>query len=322
MDTLSDVLRAVRLSGAVFFDVRAVEPWVAASPAGRQIVDRIFPGTDHLIAYHAVTRGHCWIMVGDGEPVALGEGDFVMLPQGDPHVVASAPSLRTRPNLGIYRRPADKPLPFAVQMGPPGSASAEIVCGFLGCDSRPYNPLLGALPRLIKVRDEGNGQLASFLRFAQVEAGTPQIGGEGVLALLSELMFVDVIRRYIGQLPEQHADWLAGLRDPFVGRALTALHREPARSWTVATLARAAGLSRSAFAERFSHFVGRSPMQYLAGWRMQLAANELRRSNDKLAVIANRAGYESEAAFSRAFKKAAGMAPRDWRQPARASVRG
>jgi AraC-like DNA-binding protein len=131
---------------------------------------------------------------------------------------------------------------------------------------------------------------------------------------LSELMFVDVVRRYLETLPEDRSGWLAGLRDPFVGRAVAALHRTPSRDWTLDSLAREVALSRSALAERFTHFVGQPPMQYLANWRMQIAANQLCSGTESVAAIAERVGYESEAAFSRAFKKAVGVAPSQWRK--------
>jgi AraC-like DNA-binding protein len=163
------------------------------------------------------------------------------------------------------------------------------------------------------VSDREDGALAAYVRFAVAESKQPRIGGEGVLGHLSELMFVDVVRRYLETLPAAATDWLAGLRDPLVGRALAALHRYPARPWTLQSLARAVGLSRSALAERFAQFVGRPPMQYLTNWRMQLAANHLLSGTESVAVIADRVGYESEAAFSRAFKKAVGTPPSQWR---------
>jgi AraC-like DNA-binding protein len=146
------------------------------------------------------------------------------------------------------------------------------------------------------------------------EATERRPGGEIVLEHLSELMFVDVVRQYLETLPEDRTGWLAALREPFVGRALTALHRSPAHGWTLESLAHEVGLSRSALAERFTQFVGHPPMQYLANWRMQLAANYLLGGTDNIATIAERVGYESEAAFSRAFKKAVGMPPSEWRK--------
>ena len=313
MDALSDVLRAVRLTGAIFFDVHASGPWVAETPAGESIVGAMFPGSEHLMSYHVLTVGNCWASV-EGEPLMkLSAGDIILLPHGDTHVLSSTPGLRRTPDMSMYRVPSDGQLPVSISMGEAEGEPTQFVCGFLGCDARPYNPLLAALPRVIKVSDSGSGALGMLVKFALTESKEPRIGGEGVLSRLSELMFVDVVRRYLETLPADRSDWLSGLRDPFVGRALTALHRKPARDWTIESLARDVGLSRSALAERFTQFVGRPPMQYLANWRMQLAANQLLSGTDSIASIASQVGYESEAAFSRAFKKMVGAPPGQWR---------
>jgi AraC-like DNA-binding protein len=314
MDALSDVLRAVSLTGAVFFDVSASEPWVAQTPAGPSIVGRIFPGSDHLIPYHAVTRGACWGGLVDDEPVHLSAGDIIVFPHGDPHVMSSAPGLRNPPDMTLYRRPRDMQLPFSLTMGNRQEDAVKLVCGYLACDARPFNPLLDALPRVIHVSGQSGGAIGAFVGFAVEESKQARIGGECVLGRLSELMFVDVVRRYVSTLPAGGTGWLAGLRDPFVGRALTALHRSPSHAWTIESLAREVGLSRSALAERFTELVGHPPMQYLANWRMQLAANDLRSGRDGVAAIAARVGYESEAAFSRAFKRAVGASPSLWRK--------
>jgi AraC-like DNA-binding protein len=315
MDALSDVLRAVRLTGALFFDVHASAPWVAASPRGATIVGGIFPGADHLVSYHVVTRGSGWAALEGESPLRLSEGDIIVFPHGDPHTISSRPGMRPDPpDLAHYRRPADQQLPFKMSMGKTGAESAQFVCGFLGCDSRPFNPLLAALPRVIHLSGPSGGAATALVQFAVLEARERRPGGECVLGHLSELMFVDVVRRYLETLPEDRRGWLAGLRDPFVGRALAALHRQPARDWTLEALARDAGLSRTALAERFVQFVGEPPMQYLTKWRMQLAASDLRGGIDNIATVAERVGYESEAAFSRAFKKALGVPPSQWRK--------
>jgi AraC-like DNA-binding protein len=314
MDALSDVLRAVRLSGAVFFDVHASDPWVAATPQGSTIVSGIFPGADHLVSYHVVTRGDGWAAVAGESPLRLSEGDIIVFPHGDPHTISSRPGMRPDPpDMAFFRRPADQQLPFRMSMGTSGAGSAQFVCGFLGCDSRPFNPLLSALPKVIHLSG-ASGAAMALVQFAVSEAKERRPGGECVLGHLSELMFVDVVRRYLETLPEDRRGWLAGLRDPFIGRALTALHRQPARDWTLESIARDAGLSRTALAERFVQFVGEPPMQYLTKWRMQLAANDLRSGIDNIAAVAERVGYESEAAFSRAFKKALGVPPSQWRK--------
>jgi AraC-like DNA-binding protein len=314
MDALSDVLRAVRLTGAVFFDVRAAAPWAAATPSSRTIAKRVFPETEHLIPYHVLHRGRAFLSVDGGAPIALTAGDIVVVPHGAPHVLSSAPGLRTKPDLKIYRPPKDQSLPFALDVGHGHEESAQLVCGYLGCDAGPFNPLLGALPPLIKLENAADSDLPTYLNLARQETAAARPGGQCALSLLSELLFVDVIRRYLERLPSGEMNWLAGLRDPYVGRALTALHGDPTRDWNLPALARVAGLSRSALAERFAQFIGRPPMQYLASWRMQIAANQLRTGSDNVATIAARVGYDSEAAFSRAFKKAVGATPKAWRE--------
>lgn len=313
MDALSDVLRAVRLSGAVFFDVCASAPWVAQSPPGRDIVATVFPGADHLMSYHIVITGDCFAVLDGEAPLHLTAGDVLVFPHGDPHAIASNPGLRAQPNLSMYRPSTEGGLPFSLSVGNGPGDSARIVCGFLGCDSRPYNPLLTALPRVLRVKDCAGGAIDSLVRLALDESAAPRMGGSAMLGRLSELMFVDVVRRYVEGLPSDRTNWLAGLRDPFVGRALAALHRTPERDWTIEGLARETGLSRSALADRFAQFVGQPPMHYLTSWRMQLAATYLRTGRDSVLVVANRVGYESEAAFSRAFKKAVGVPPGQWR---------
>ena len=198
-----------------------------------------------------------------------------------------------------------------------GVEQSRIVCCFLGCDETPFNPLLAALPRVMHLSGSGDqaktGWLGTLLNIATSESGRTRAGGENVLARLSELVFVEAIRRYLETLPADQTGWLAGLRDPMVGRALAALHSDASKQWTVEGLARLAGLSRSVFAERFTAMVGHPPMQYLALWRMQLAARLLA-DGGGVAAVAGAVGYESEAAFSRAFKKLVGQAPGTWRR--------
>ena len=194
----------------------------------------------------------------------LSAGDVVVFPHGDAHAMSSAPGMRNPPDIALYRRPSDGQLPFTISVGATGADSARFVCGFLGCDARPFNPLLAALPRAVHISDRAGGAIAAFVQLAVAEAKERRPGGEAVLGHLSELMFVDVVRRYVETLPADRTGWLAGLREPFVGRALTALHRDPAHDWTLESLAHEVGLSRSALAERFTQFVGQPPIQYLA----------------------------------------------------------
>lgn len=319
MDPLSDVLEAVRLTGAVFFELHATQPWVAETPAVAEIVGGIFPGTKHLIPYHAVLSGECWAWPIHSPPVHLQAGDVVVFPHGDAHVVSSAPGMRGVPDHSLYRRPREEALPFRVRTGASGAESARIVCGYLGCDDGPFNPLLSALPATIAMHDRGDGALSALLAFALNESREPRIGSESVLGRLSELMFVEVLRRYVETIPPGNRNWLAALRDPIVGGAIAALHGEPEREWNLADLARTAGASRSVLSARFTALVGTSPMQYLAKWRMQLAARQLRAGIATVAQIAERTGYESEAAFSRAFKKIVGVSPGALRRHAQPS---
>ncbi len=314
MDALSDVLRAVRLKGAIFFDVHASDPWAAETPAGNQIVGRMFPAAENLICYHAITRGTCWAAVAGEPPLFLRAGDVVVIPHGHAHVLSSTPGLRGEHDLSRYRAPNELELPVAISMGDGTAESAGFVCGFLGCDARPYNPLLSSLPHVFKVSDQVDGPLGAYVQIALTESKRPRIGSESVLGRLSELMFVDVIRRYLETLPAGRLDWLAGLRDPCIGRALAEIHRDPAHHWTLESLARKVAMSRSALAEHFTKFVGTPPMQYLTNWRMQIAANQLLSTTDSVTVVANRVGYDSEAAFSRAFKKTVGTPPSEWRR--------
>ena len=214
-----------------------------------------------------------------------------------------------------YRRPAGTQLPFTLRQDGGGGPRTQMVCGFLGCDARPFNPLLATLPRTLRVSTrEGGGWLESLARLAVAESEGGRPGGESVLARASELMFVEVVRRYLTSLPPEQTGWLAGVRDPFVGRALAVLHDRPAEPWTVESLAKESALSRSALAERFTHLVGEAPMQYLTRWRMQLAATLLRSRNVSVFEAAMEVGYASEAAFSRAFKKVVGLPPAAWRE--------
>jgi AraC-like DNA-binding protein len=314
LDTLSEVLRAVRLTGAVFFKLDGAAPWVAEAPPASELGPFIMPGVEHVIEYHVVVSGSCWGGILGEEPQRLTAGDIIVFPQGDPHVMASAPGMRGPfdPRMALAARTTRLPIPIHVAGG--GGERTEIICGFLGCDARPFNPLLSALPRVLHVRREPGDSIEQFSRLALAESQSPRAGGDAVLARLSELLFVEVVRRHLASLPQDNVGWLAGLRDESIGRALAKLHAKFAHPWTLDSLAREAGLSRSVLAERFNHFVGVPPMEYLMQWRMQLTATLLSTTSLGLAEIAERVGYGSEAALSRAYKRCVGVAPADWRR--------
>jgi AraC-like DNA-binding protein len=318
-DALSDLLKTVRLTGGAFFDVVAKEPWAAESLPWKAILPKVLPSAEHLIAYHVVTEGRCFANIIGEEPIAVEAGEVVVFTRGDPHVLSSSPGMRAERMPAGTLDAAGSRLPFSITYGGDGPVSAKFVCGFLACDARPFNPLLDNLPPVIKTKDGESDDarwLGQFIRLAAMESAEKRAGGEGVLAKLSELMFIEVVRRYLADLPPEQAGWLAGLRDPFVGKALSLMHASPQRGWTIETLAKDVGLSRSVLAERFADLVGMPPMHYLAKWRMQIAAGLLSAGHANIASVAGEIGYASEAAFSRAFKKMVGVSPSDWRRRA------
>ena len=322
-DVLSDVLRAVRLTGALYFDFDLSVPWVAEAPPSREIAGIVMPGAQRVIEYHLIAKGAGWGHAVGQEPIRLREGDLIVFPQGDAHVLSSAPGMRGTIDLSLFAR---KPtLPISYESGGGGRERARVICCFLGCDERPYNPLLTALPATIHVpatgRHAATEWLGTLMNIAAAESGSARPGAENVQSRLSELMFVETIRRYIETLAPAQTGWLAGLRDPVVGQALAVLHGGPSESWTVERLgAKRRGLA-VVLAERFTAMVGQPPMQYLALWRMQLASRLLI-DGGHVAAVAAAAGYASEAAFSRAFKKLVGQAPATWRRGARPASGG
>src|SRR5262245_46945293 len=329
-DTLSDVLRTVHLRGALFYYIDGVSPWVAETPAAAEIIPAIMPGAEHMMEFHGLVEGSCWAAVVGQQPVRLEAGDVVLFPQGDAHVVSSAPGMRVpKVDRDIFFSPRPPQLPYSLnvkgstigaataRLDGGGGDRATIVCGFLGLDARPFNPLLASLPRLLHVPGHAlaaDSWVATFMRAVVTESNQRRPGGEAVLERMSEMLFVEVLRRYADSLPPEQTGWLAGMRDPAVGRALALLHEKPARAWTLESLGDEAGLSRSSLHERFVHFTGQPPMQYLAQWRMQVAAGLLRNTTAKVVDIALEVGYESEAAFSRAFRRVVGVAPGAWRR--------
>jgi AraC-like DNA-binding protein len=316
-DALSDVLRTVRLTGAAFFEIVAEGPWAVGSPSPDMILPKILPGADHLIAYHVVTAGECYGKLAGGEPVRVKAGEVIVFVNADAHVMSSAPSAHAAPfTTDALEIAAVGRMPYCINYADGGPATTRLVCGYLACDARPFNPLLDHLPPVIKAGDptgSDKGWIGQFIRFAVMESVEKRAGSESVLTKLSELMFIDVLRRYTETLPPAQTGWLAGLRDPLIGKALSLIHARPAQAWTIEGLGREVGLSRSVLAERFTDLVGIPPMQYLAKWRMQIAAELLSRGNSNMANIAAQIGYESEAAFSRAFKKMIGLPPSAWR---------
>jgi AraC-like DNA-binding protein len=316
MDVLSDVLKAIRLDGAFFYNAELTSPWSFREPPSAVVAPYVSTSGRHVIIYHLITEGRCAASLEGDKPIGVGSGDIVIFPHGDAHILAngSAQTVDLEPKLHeIF----SKGLKLAHSGG--GGEVTKLVCGYMSCDPQLSSALLAGLPSLFRVpiRDDAAGQwLENNIRFSVEQAGAGA-GGDAVLSKLSELLFVETIRRYIAQLPTEETGWLAGVRDLEVGNALALLHRAPAKPWTIATLAREIGVSRSVLAERFRYYLNEPPMSYLTRWRLQLAARMLKSSSRGVADIAADVGYESEAAFNRAFKRQFTLPPARFRDAAR-----
>jgi AraC family transcriptional regulator, alkane utilization regulator len=318
MDALSDVLKSVRLEGAVYLNGEFTSPWCIRGECNVPSVRDRLVGAEHVVFFHFVTEGSCQARLADsGEVHEAAAGDVILISGSDKHLLGS--DVRLAPMdadaLFIEGGGTDGELVRLRHEG--GGAVTRFVCGYLACSRSLCRPLLEALPRLMRIPvgdAQASGLLRELLRMGVRESLASRPGAESMLAKLSELMFVEAMRRYAQDLPPEGRGWLAGVRDAQVGRALALMHSEPERAWTVDDLAREVAMSRSALAERFATLVGEPPIQYLARWRLALAARALRSGREALVRVAERSGYESEAAFSRAFKREFGMPPAAWRR--------
>jgi AraC-like DNA-binding protein len=315
MDAFSEVLSGITLTGAVFFSAEFSAPWGFSTSEPKTMAAKIAPGAEHLVLYHLVIEGGAVIELTDGKSIALQAGDVVVFPHGDAHHMSSAKGLRRPfPNYGISGKIQARDL-APLQAGGGGEIS-RFVCGYLTCDPHLCQPILSGLPAAFKVNirhDRAGHWLESSIMHLVDEAASGRVGSEAMLAKLSETLFVDTLRRYVSSLPEQQVGWLAGARDPVVGKSLALLHSRVAHPWTIADLAEEVGISRSALVERFTRYLSEPPMTYLTRWRLQLAMKSLERTSRGVADIAANVGYESEAAFSRAFKREFGEPPGRYR---------
>jgi AraC family transcriptional regulator, alkane utilization regulator len=332
MDVLSDVLRVVRLSGAVFFTADFSAPWALESPIPEMLASAVMPEAECVVLFHILVEGECEVVC-QGHPVTTMEtGDVIVFPRGDQHTMRSHGAATPTPLASIFS-PGGYDEPPKLSYGG-GGRTSRFVCGYLNCDQR-FSPLVQALPTMLLVRSrddysaidavdasgsrptvvpQGSGTwLGTTLKFTINEARAARPGNAAMLGRLTELMFVEILREYMHRLPANQGGWLAGLNDAHVGKALRLLHANPTRNWTVGELARESAISRSALAERFTELVGDAPIRYLANWRMQLAKQMLR-EGAHVQEVATRVGYESEAAFNRAFKRATGSPPAAWRR--------
>ena len=320
MDALSDILRVVRLKGGVFLHAEFTAPWCINSQISPDDCGSLLEGAEHLVLYHYVVEGHLTTQIPNGKPAEIEAGEVIIFPHNPEHLLGSHLDLPPVPSRQVVRPSPGGGL-WVIRHGG-GGERTRVVCGFLGCDRLESNPLIDSLPPMLRFetrQGSAGAWMRSSLEFAADEIAARRAGSETVLSKLSELIFVEGLRRHVEGLPDEQTGWMGGLKDPFVSRALALLHGRVAQQWTVDDLGREVGLSRSALTDRFTRLIGEPPMRYLARWRSQVAAHHLRIGDATLAHIAKQVGYESEAAFNRAFKRSFGVPPATWRKGVSAS---
>lgn len=315
MDVLSEVLRVVRLEGALFFNAEFSAPWCVRSSQSTEIAPRLAPGAGHLIIYHLLTEGRAYARLTDGPREDLTAGDIVIFPHGDAHLLGNGSPEFPVDSMRTFEKNLTEGLKLVRYGG--GGEITRFVCGFMACEPRMSQVILAGLPKMLKVRvsNEPSRQwLENSIRFSVGDGEGSPAGAGLVLAKLAEVLFVETLRRYINELPPEQTGWLAGARDQVIGQALMLMHSQPAHPWTVSDLARRLGLSRTGLAERFRQFLGLSPMAYLARWRLKIGAEMLRTTQDSVGQIAMAVGYGSESAFNRAFKREFDCPPAQFRR--------
>jgi AraC family transcriptional regulator, alkane utilization regulator len=313
-DILSDILSIIRFSGAISLRPELSAPWAIQSLPHADFANAIQAPTKHLLPFHIIAKGNCWVEANDGTHTLLSQGDIIIFPHGDTHILGDR---LDREAVLVSRLLPEPPWtePLVMKYGGGGEVS-KLVCGFFQCEEMILHPFLKTLPQLIHVRAfaEPTAPLLEMgVRYIIQETDSFRAGSMCLLTRLIELMFIEILRNYMQNLPVHEVGWLAALKDPFVRQALEWIHANPAHPWTVSELATRIGMSRSALANRFTQLVGQSPMKYLTYWRLQLASRQLQDTDDSIVKVAIQVGYESEAAFNRAFKRHLGMPPGIWR---------
>jgi AraC-like DNA-binding protein len=318
-DPLSEALRSVRLSGAIFLDAELSAPWGFASPPASAGAHLIAPSAEHVILFHLLVEGRATARIVGQDSMALEAGDIAVLPRGDAHELWNGRVTELTDSSALL----PKILEGAVvsERGGGGGRLTKFICGYITCERQAQRLFLAGLPPLFKVnirRDASGEWLERTIRHLASERAPVRAGQSALLAKLAEALFIETLRSYMAELPRQRTGWLAAVRDSAVGRALGAIHREPARSWTVASLAEQAGVSRTVFAERFTRLLGDAPLAYVSRCRMELGARLLETTDDSVLQVALNSGYESEAAFNRAFKREFELPPARYRSRRRA----
>lgn len=298
MDALTQILDTLRLSSSVYCRSELGSPW------GLHFAPR------PCAVFHVLHRGNGYVqLAGDDDLLPLGEGDVLLLPGGDEHILCETPNAPLFRNLELDQwgtcalmRWSDQP-------------TAIVLCGTFAIERRDLLPLLQQMPQIVHIPHREAGAFASVLALMAAEAEAARPGKEAVLRRLADILFIQIIQRWVELQGVERCGWLGALHDPLIGKALSLIHSQPQQPWTVAALARAVACSRSAFAARFAALTGEGPIAYLTRWRMQLATRLMaEHPHARVSEIAEQVGYHSEAAFSKAFKRAMGVAPRKYRQ--------
>lgn len=316
-DILSDILRSIRFAGAINLHPELSAPWLLQSLPHSDFAAALQAQTKHLLPFHIIAKGNCWVQAIDGTCKFLSEGDIIIFPHGDSHLLGDR--LDQEPvsiSQLLPPPPWIEPLILKLKYGGGGEVT-QVVCGFLQCEELLLNPFLKTLPALMHIQTftaPTPPLLEAGVRYIIKETDCFQAGSMCSLTRLVELMFIEILRDYIQNLPAQQISLLSALRDPIVSQVLEQIHANPAYPWTVSALAAQINISRSSLAARFTQMLGQSPMKYLTYWRLQLASQQLHSGENSIASIAIQVGYESEAAFSRAFKRHVGIPPGVWRK--------
>jgi AraC family transcriptional regulator, alkane utilization regulator len=321
VDALSELLRAIRLSGAAFIDAELSAPWSVQTPPPIDIAKRFAAKSGRIIPYHLVAQGGCWVELDGEAPLRIEAGEAVMFPSGDIHVLSSERGLRPmRITTDAVVRLTRPDSIASARFGCEGAVT-RLVCGFFACDEAISENLIAKLPRRLHCKSAVDGVARALSQSVHSLRHSSRPGAAAVVGKLSELLFVDAVRAYIEALPEL-AGWLAGLKDQQLGRALALFFSLPDAAWTLESIAAEVGISRTALADRFLRCTGMAPMQFLAQWRMRMSADALAMTDRAIKSVAESAGFNSTEAFSRAFKRQFGRPPAQWRRERRQTGAG